>query len=282
MTGTVNKPGDVYFISHGGPPTIEQYDSEPYKGWLKFGKLLNASKPKGIIVVSAHWENNSPTRPGVIVNNNPTNPIVYDFRGFPKHFYEMKFESRAEPELQKKVVEALKAGGVGVRQEDRGLDHGAWVPFLASLGKKAAFPVLQVSLPDGPDPRDSIKLGKALSKLRDEGYAIVGSGQVVHNLPALFSGRPLPFTSVFLNDTKNALTTASDTPSAALGLVTAHPLYRTAHPTDEHFFPLLVAAGAVRPSDKIEEIYVGVVAVGGVKTENEGLGWGMWRWSALA
>ncbi|WVQ84625.1 hypothetical protein IAT38_006780 [Cryptococcus sp. DSM 104549] len=275
------KPADVYFISHGGPPTIEQYDSEPYQGWRKFGSLLKASQPKGVVVVSAHWENESGLHSGVLVNSNPANPLIYDFYGFPKHLYELKFNSRAEPELQSKVKQALKAGGVSVSEEDRGLDHGVWVPFRAGLGEKTDLPIVQVSLPGGSDPRDSIKLGKVLSGLRDEGYAVVGTGQIVHNLRDLFSGRPLPYTSGFLKAAKTSLKSSPTPASSVLDLV-SHPLYKKAHPTDEHFFPLLVAAGAVRESDKIEEIYSGVVDAMGKVVENDGLGWGMWRWTASA
>lgn len=110
--------------------------------------MLEANPPKGIVVVSAHWENQDAFRPGVIgrckqidsqwilsltcitVNNNFSNPLIYDFYGFPKHLYELKFRSRAEPELQNKVIEALTRGGITVNRADRGLDHGVWGELL--------------------------------------------------------------------------------------------------------------------------------------------------------
>ncbi|OWT37484.1 extradiol ring-cleavage dioxygenase [Cryptococcus neoformans] len=273
-----SKVGDVYFLSHGGPPTIEQYDSAPYEGWKKFGKMLEANPPKGIVVVSAHWENQDAFRPGVIVNNNSSNPLIYDFYGFPKHLYELKFRSRAEPELQNKVIEALTGGGITVNRADRGLDHGVWVPFRAALGDGTDLPLVQVSLPASSDPRESVKVGKALASLRQEGYAIIGTGQVVHNLRDLFTGGGLPYTSTFLNAVSIAV--SEPDPVASTLKLTAHPLYRRAHPTDEHFFPLLVASGAVQPGEKVEEIYKGVVDIGGRNVKNDGLGWGMWRWTA--
>ncbi|WVQ74263.1 hypothetical protein IAR50_003860 [Cryptococcus sp. DSM 104548] len=269
--------GDVYFLSHGGPPTVEQTESPPYKAWRKFGKIIEANPPKGIVVVSAHWENEQGLRSGVVVNSNTSNPLIYDFYGFPKHLYQLKFASKAEPELQGKVVDSLKAGGVTVSRADRGLDHGVWIPFKAAFGEETKFPVVQVSLPASADPVESIILGQALSKLREQGYAIVGTGQVVHNLRDLFTGQGLPYTTPFLTDTATALA-SSDRISSTLDL-TKHPLYKKAHPTNEHFYPLLVAVGATSPGDKIEEIYKGVVDMGGRTVENDGLGWGMWRWT---
>ena len=30
--------------------------SKPYLAWQDYGKMVNAAKPKGLVVVSAHWE----------------------------------------------------------------------------------------------------------------------------------------------------------------------------------------------------------------------------------
>jgi aromatic ring-opening dioxygenase catalytic subunit (LigB family) len=31
--------------------------SKPYKAWQKYGAAVEAAKPRGLVVVSAHWEN---------------------------------------------------------------------------------------------------------------------------------------------------------------------------------------------------------------------------------
>jgi 4,5-DOPA dioxygenase extradiol len=31
--------------------------SKPYKAWIDYGKMVEEAKPRGLIVVSAHWEN---------------------------------------------------------------------------------------------------------------------------------------------------------------------------------------------------------------------------------
>jgi hypothetical protein len=39
-----------------GPPTMFETTSKPYLAWQDYGKMVNAAKPKGLVVVSAHWE----------------------------------------------------------------------------------------------------------------------------------------------------------------------------------------------------------------------------------
>ncbi|WVR00174.1 hypothetical protein IAU59_007316 [Kwoniella sp. CBS 9459] len=311
---TAPRRGDVYFISHGGPPTIEQHHSGPYKAWQKFGRMINSEtlKPKGIIAVSAHWENedqHGPGSAGVIVNSNTANPLIYDFGGFPKHFYQFQFRSFADPTLQARIVETLKQDGIPVRREDRGPDHGVWIPFKAAFGDDSPLPIVQVSLPGTSDPLASVKLGRSLGRLRDEGYAVVATGQVVHNLRDLFTGRKTPYTKPFMHSLESALSApASASPGVSgSGAVEStvdllrSPLYKQAHPTDEHFFPILVALGAVHhpiddanananangnsegqgkgPTDVREKIYTGIVGIDGNDSNDIGLGWGMWRWS---
>ncbi|WVR07665.1 hypothetical protein IAU60_004707 [Kwoniella sp. DSM 27419] len=291
-----SKRGDVYFLSHGGPPSVEQYHSGPYKAWRRFGEMIMAEPPKGIVVVSAHWENDQagPSTDGVIVNSNESNPLIYDFYNFPKRLYDLKFSSKAEPEQQQKVIEALTQAGIPVARESRGLDHGVWIPFLAAFGDKSPLPIVQVSLPGSSDPHASVSLGSALSKLRDEGYAIVTTGQCVHNLRDLFSGKKMPYTRPFMDLLDTSMT--SPDPIAATLSVLKTPIYKQAHPTDEHFFPFLVALGAIHsPSsketaaadpapdlDKREIIFNDVVDITGERSRDEGLGWGMWRWTQTA
>ena len=76
MTGLHTPRGEVYFLSHGvsskvrirlkpqGPPNMYETEGEPYKAWIKFGKLFRAADARGIVVVSAHWE--ADAGPGVI------------------------------------------------------------------------------------------------------------------------------------------------------------------------------------------------------------------------
>lgn len=121
--------------------------SEPYQAWKAFGRVVEAAKPRGLVVVSAHWEhphNTSsvqgehifPNHFHIIyhsyhaVNNDLTNPLIYDFGGFPKHYYRETFTSRGNEEMLQAVVGSLQAGGIGVEQVPRGPDHGVWGEYF--------------------------------------------------------------------------------------------------------------------------------------------------------
>ena len=120
-----------------------------------------------------------------LVNNNPVNELIYDFYGFPKHYYSERFRSGSGHEHRWAVKQALKGAGIDFKEEDRGLDHGAWsrlkrrfvcacvseadeceVPLKVALGDETDVPILQVSLPGDGDPSSVAKLGEALSVLR--------------------------------------------------------------------------------------------------------------------
>ncbi len=57
------------------------------------------------------------------------------------------------------------------------------------------------------------------------------------------------------------------------------PNYKTAHPTDEHFLPLVVAAAAAAPADTQQEGTEEVQKVETLLNFDEGaLGWYIARW----
>ena len=66
-------------------------------------------------------------------------------------------------------------GPAGRCRRQTRLDHGVFVPFLI-VDPKAEIPVVMLSLRKDLDPAFHIRLGKALTPLRDQGVAIVGSG----------------------------------------------------------------------------------------------------------
>ena len=62
-----------------------------------------------------------------------------------------------------------------------GLDHGAWT-VIRHMYPQANIPVVQLSLDYYKSPQQHYELAKELSRLREKGVLIVGSGNVVHNL----------------------------------------------------------------------------------------------------
>jgi len=221
------------YLSHGAPPLAD----DPI--WP--GQLADWSKhlprPKSILVVSAHWED-APLALGATT----TVPLVYDFWGFPQHYYEVKYAAPGAPQLADSVRKLLRGAGTPVQDvPDRGLDHGAYVP-LVEMYPKADIPVLQISLPT-LDPRRLLEMGRKLAPLRDEGVLIVGSGFFTHNLRALSMGGQIPSVMAEFDDWGRRALAAQDI-DALLDFENKAPAGRLAHPRTEHFAPLFVTLGA--------------------------------------
>ena len=199
-------------------------------------------------MVSAHWEQ----APTAVSATSGDVPLVYDFYGFPQHYYEVTYAAPGAPALAADVARLL--GGPGpdgapgeplYQDPSRGLDHGAYVP-LVEMYPEADVPVLQLSMPT-LDPRRLFALGRRLAPLRDAGTLIVGSGFTTHNLrwfnPAGGAdGTPPAPSSEF--DHWAAETVAAGDVDALLDFAAKAPAAREAHPRTEHWAPLFVALGA--------------------------------------
>ena len=118
----------VYFLSIGGPNFMENSKHPAYSKLVDVGREITTKvKPKAIVVFSAHWQDS----PNMIQINAAANTdIIYDFYGFPPHYYEYKFPNKGSPELVDKVIEKLGSIGIEVEKVKRGLDHGVWAGFV--------------------------------------------------------------------------------------------------------------------------------------------------------
>jgi 4,5-DOPA dioxygenase extradiol len=211
-------------------------------------------------MVSAHWEE-APLALGAV---DPV-PLVYDFWGFPEHYYQVRYDAPGAPELAASVRKLLRAPGIPVQDvPDRGLDHGAYVP-LVEMFPAADIPVLQVSMPT-LDPAKLMDIGRKLAPLRDEGVLIVGSGFMTHGLPFIgeyFAGKPgAPQWSVEFDRWVAEALERGDIDSLFAFREKA-PGMPFAHPTVEHFAPLFVTLGAAaRPDDSprtaIDGFFIGL------------------------
>ncbi|MEN3367299.1 MAG: dioxygenase extradiol [Burkholderiales bacterium] len=238
------------FISHGSP-MLALDDSPARQFLLGLGKSL--PRPKAIIVVSAHWE--SMGAPAVSLASQPE--TIHDFGGFPPALFAIEYPAPGTPEIAARAAELLEQAGYPVkRSPDRGLDHGAWVP-LSLMYPEADIPVAQVSVMRNATPADHEKLGKALSKLRDEGVLVIGSGSLTHNLYE-FRGQPMDapvpsWVSDFGNWMMNML--RDNQSDALLDYRRQAPSAERNHPTEEHLLPLFVAMGAAGEGAKAERIH---------------------------
>jgi 4,5-DOPA dioxygenase extradiol len=220
----------VIYLSHGAPPLA---DDPIWPGQLAEW-AARLPRPESILMISAHWED----APAAI-SATRTVPLVYDFWGFPRHYYEVTYPAPGAPELAGSVRKLL--GETVHENPDRGLDHGAYVP-LVEMYPDADVPVLQLSMPT-LDPRPLLDLGRKLSPLRDEGVLIIGSGFFTHNLHEMSWEGPPPAWSQEFDEWGRSALDAGDL-DALLDFENKAPAARIAHPRTEHFAPLFVTLGA--------------------------------------
>jgi 4,5-DOPA dioxygenase extradiol len=233
MTTTTPERMPALYLSHGAPPLA---DDPVWPGQLAAWSA-GLPRPKAILMVSAHWEE-APLALGATT----TVPLVYDFWGFPEHYYRVRYAAPGAPELAESVRKLLRGAGTPVQDiPDRGLDHGAYVP-LVEMFPGADIPVLQVSLPT-LDPQRLLEIGRRLAPLRDEGVLIVGSGFFTHNLRALSMDGQVTSVMAEFDDWGRRALEARDLDSL-LDFEHKAPAGRLAHPRTEHFAPLFVTLGA--------------------------------------
>ncbi len=199
-----------------------------------------------ILIISAHWQT-----PTVCVMTSSQPATIHDFGGFPEELYRIQYPASGAPTVAERARKLLEAAGFNVDIDARrGLDHGAWVPLLY-LSPDALLPVFQVSLPLALTPQEAVALGAALAPLRAQGVLILGSGSLTHNLR--------DYRGVDDSESQYARSFARWVEEAAaqhdlaqlMEYRTRAPAATRAHPTDEHYLPLLVAAGATQPTDTL-------------------------------
>jgi 4,5-DOPA dioxygenase extradiol len=226
----------VAFVSHGSPMALLEAP-DALACWRALGEAL--PEPRAILAVSAHWEARLPT---ASLAGAPA--TIHDFGGFPPALYRLRYPAPGAPALAERAVALLAAAGIAADlHPDRGLDHGAWIP-LSQLYPTARVPVTQLALVRGAGPAAHLALGRALALLRDEGVLIFASGAITHNfgwLERAPDAEPLPQAAAFAAWVGEKLG-AGDT--AVLAAYRSAPHGADAHPSEDHFLPLFVAAGA--------------------------------------
>lgn len=119
----------VYFLGIGGPNFIENTKHPAYAQLASIGlEITTKVKPKAVVVFSAHWQS-SPNK--IEINVAEQVDIIYDFYGFPAHYYEHEYPNRGSKEVAERVIEKLGTAGIEVDRVERGLDHGVWAGFMA-------------------------------------------------------------------------------------------------------------------------------------------------------
>lgn len=231
------------FISHGAP-TLALEPGQLGQNLTQLGKSLPT--PKALLVLSPHW-----MTPGLSVCTNPIPQTIHDFEGFPKALYSLEYKAPGCPELAEQALEILNAHGLEAKPDSKmGLDHGTWVPLM-HLYPEANIPVFQVSMPSRLDQNSAWDLGRILSPLSEEGVLIIGSGSLTHNLYEVrFNDDHADiYAQEFATWVEDAITRGDG--EAIRDTILKAPHGRRAHPTAEHLWPLMFAAGAAQTNHKI-------------------------------
>lgn len=218
------------------------------------GERLRALKPKAVLVISAHWIYST-----LAVSTRTRQEAWHDFGGFPRELYALRYDAPGSPELAARVkalIEGAAVPGAGFvgEDEDRPLDHGAWMP-LRHFFPDADVPVVQLAFNPYLSPATQIDIGRALAPLREEGVLVIGSGSFTHNLQEVFGGggrkaQHGPATEPYVDAFRGWMADALDEALATGDMRriadyrAQAPYARRAHPTDEHLLPFYVALGA--------------------------------------
>ena len=248
QTSTNRMP--TLYIPHGGGPCffMDVPPGMPADMWDRMGDYLRnigpslEAKPMAVLVISAHWEAPRPT-----LNTAREPSLLFDYYGFPEHTYQLTYPVAGSPELAARVRELLNEAGIESGSNDqRGLDHGVFVPFKL-IYPDADIPIVEMSLQQGLDPAEHLAIGRALAPLRDEGVLIVGSGMSFHNLRTLLTGDGHGDDAAEAFDSwlaEAATAPDAETRDRLLASWSEAPGARASHPREEHLLPLMVAAGA--------------------------------------
>ncbi|WRZ83586.1 dioxygenase [Streptomyces sp. NBC_01022] len=219
------------FVSHGAPFTL---DDPQWLGDL-FDWARSIPKPRAVVVVSAHWEQ----APVAISGAAAGTPLHYDFSGFHPRYKTLPYATPDATDLARRLTGLL--GRTPVHEfAGRGLDHGAFIPLMA-MYPAADIPVVQLSMPS-LDPGALLELGARLRPLRDEGVLVLGSGFMTHSFAVFQRPELAAVTTAFDEWAVDAL--ARGDADALIDYRDKAPGATVAHPTADHFVPLLLAVGA--------------------------------------
>jgi len=251
----------VVFIGHGSP--MNAIEQTPFAmAWSEQAKRI--PRPEAILCISAHWETNGSK---ITAMSRPR--TIHDFYGFPEELYRVEYPAFGSSELVRRVLE-LAGSQLVAPDQSWGLDHGTW-SVMRRMYPEADIPVVQLSLDRKGSPSEHVALARNLRPLRDEGILVVGSGNLVHNLPVMRwdDDRPYPWAEEFDELAAELIQTGE------IERLIAYPELGEAAqrsiPTNEHFLPALYAL-ALRDPNELVEFFTETIVFGSVSMRSFRIG----------
>jgi aromatic ring-opening dioxygenase catalytic subunit (LigB family) len=253
QTATHTQRFPVYFIPHGGGPwpfmefPKGEHGKAPWDDLAAFLRGLAdevGRKPKAILMVSGHWEN----EPVPTVSSAAAPGMLFDYYNFPPHTYALSYPAPGSPTLAARARALLAAAGIeSAENTERGYDHGVFIPLML-VYPDSDVPVTMMSLKNTLDVASHVAIGKALEPLRDEDVLIIASGMSYHNMRMFRQAEPAHVQQAIRFDQWLAeAVTIDDIDARASKLASwdQNPDALACHvPDHDHLVPLFVAAGA--------------------------------------
>jgi 4,5-DOPA dioxygenase extradiol len=190
--------------------------------------------------------------------------MIYDFYGFPRDLYKVKYECTGAPGYANRTVEVGNGGGAIRCNNTRGLDHASY-SILRHMFPAADIPVFEMSLDysfNDWHPKAvqyHYGLGKRLGSLRRNGVLIIGSGNMVHNLDLIdFSDMDAePYEWAVEMDAKMRLHLIAGEHKQLIDYLSMGDGSSLAIPTLDHYLPMIYALALQVKGEGIRFIHEG-------------------------
>ena len=254
-SGPIRGRMPVIFAGHGSPTNAIE-DNRWSRGFRSLREM--APRPKAILAISAHWFVD-----GTLLTANTRPPTIHDFSGFPQPLFEIDYSAPGDIDLAEQVRQLLGPKRAKLTL-DWGLDHGTWC-VLRWMYPEADVPVIQLSIDQRLSVHEHFDLARSLSGLREEEILILASGNIVHNLRDAFGRKragseETPAWARRFDETVKDILIQHES-DALLSLWPDSDDGRQAHPTPDHWLPLIYAYAASGGYDD-------------ARFSNEGFDWG--------
>lgn len=258
------------FIGHGSPTNALE-DNEFTQNWKRLGREM--PRPTAILCISAHW-----LTKGSYVTAMSAPRTIHDFSGFGKELNEAQYPAPGHLKLAKETQSLITGIQVALDHE-WGFDHGSW-SVAKQMYPEADIPMLQLSIDYHKSPQYHYDLSKQLYSLRKKGVMIIGSGNLIHNTRladpsrgfapdknGIFPSYTFDWAYEFNEKFKGYFLSGNF--QAAVDYEKLGKLATLAHPTPDHYYPLIYTLGVVTGDEEVEifndKSFVGSLSMTSVK-----------------